>query len=237
MSRTDLNAAIERIKEKVPLSKVVGIDVVLRKKGREFVGHCPFHLEKTASFFVNDDKGTFYCFGCGASGDLIEYLIKKHRITFIQALERLAEMAGVKLPEKTNYKNGFESHQKILQKAVEFFKGALLTNRVAMEYCERRNIDQQMIDLFSIGYAGEKYLMQLLEYLRKTGLAEQDIFSSGLFVEKERGIVERFRDRLMFPVFNRNGWPIAFGGRGLSNGAVPKYLNSPESEKIGRAHV
>jgi DNA primase len=230
MGRTDLNSTIERIKERVQLSKIIEADVVLRKKGREFVGQCPFHSEKTASFFVNDDKGTFYCFGCGASGDSIEYLVRKNKITFMQAVERLSEISGIKLPEKTSYKNNFEIHQKILQKATEFFKCTLLSNKRALEYCEQRCIDRQIIETFSIGYAEGYGSRRLLEFLRKSGFIEPDILSSGLFVEKDSGLIERFRDRLMFPVFNRNGWPIAFGGRGISQDSVPKYLNSPESE-------
>jgi DNA primase len=237
MSRTDLNAVIGCIKEKVPLSKIVGTDVVLRKHGREFVGQCPFHLEKTASFFVNDDKGTFYCFGCGASGDLIEYIVKKDKITFIQAIEKLAAIAGVKLPEKASYGNNFENHQKILQKAVEFFKEALFANKKAMEYCEQRGIDRKMIEMFSLGYAEDNRPTRFLDHLRKTGFSDQDISSSGLFVCGNHGLSERFRDRIMFPVFNKNGWPIAFGARSLSNGVVPKYLNSPESELFRKKEV
>jgi DNA primase len=230
MSKTDLNAVIGCIKEKVPLSKIVGSDVVLRKQGREFVGQCPFHLEKTASFFVNDDKGTFYCFGCGASGDSIEYIVKRDKVTFMQAVEKLASIAGVRLPEKASYGNNFESHQKILQKAVEFFKASLCASKRAMEYCEQRGIDHRMIDAFSIGYAEDRGSTSLLDCLRKIGFTDQDVSSSGLFVCSNRGFTERFRDRLMFPVFNKSGWPIAFGARGLSSGTVPKYINSPESE-------
>ena len=101
MSDFGLNSVLNLMKERVSLSRIVRQDVVLQKKGREFVGHCPFHNEKTGSFFVNDDKGTFYCFGCGASGDIVEYLMRKRGIQFMQAVEILSEMSGIKIPEKS----------------------------------------------------------------------------------------------------------------------------------------
>jgi DNA primase len=228
MSRTDLNIVIESIKSKLQLSKVVGMDVALKRKGREFVGQCPFHLEKTGSFFVNDEKGTFYCFGCGASGDLIEYVKKKERIQFHQAIEKLAAMAGVKLPEKVEYHQGFDQQKKLLQKAMEFFKNNLMKNKVALKYCEDRTIDPELIDKFSIGYADDDG-NSLLSYIRQGGFSDEDIADSGLFIWKGKSCIPRFKNRLMFPVFNRDGWPIAFGGRGISGVSRPKYLNSPET--------
>lgn len=232
MSRTDLNIAITAVKSKLPLSRVVGIDVALQKKGREFVGQCPFHLEKTGSFFVNDEKGTFYCFGCGASGDIIDYVVRKDGIQFHQALEKLAEMAGVKLPEKTEHRPGLENQRKILQKAAEYFKGNLLNDERALNYCENRGINRDIIERFSIGYSGFKQHLSA-DYLKQFGFSDSDIAASGLFIQKnDVGAVfqPRFIDRIMFPVFDRNGWPIAFGGRSISGNINPKYLNSPETD-------
>ncbi|MDR2598525.1 MAG: DNA primase [Holosporales bacterium] len=231
MSRTDLNIAITAVKSKLPLSRVVGIDVVLQKKGREFVGQCPFHLEKTGSFFVNDEKGTFYCFGCGASGDIIDYVVRKDGIQFHQALEKLAEMAGIKLPEKIEHRPGLENQKKLLQKAAEYFKSNLLDDKRALNYCENRGINRELIDRFSIGYSGIKQFSA--DYFKQFGFSDTDIAASGLFIQKKdggTGFYPRFVDRIIFPVIDKNGWPIAFGGRSISGNVNPKYLNSPETD-------
>ncbi|MDR0640682.1 MAG: DNA primase [Holosporales bacterium] len=230
MGKTDLNLVIQWIKNKIPLSKIVEIDVVLKRKGREFVGQCPFHLEKTGSFYVNDEKGTFYCFGCGASGDIIEYVKKKDRIEFVQAVEKLAGLAGIKLPEKGEYHHKFEHQKKLLHKALEIFKGNLMQNKMALEYCENRNIDSALIEKFGIGYSNDDY-DSLLAALRPTGFSDADLLASGLFLSKDKKLIPRFRNRLMFPVFNRDGWPIAFGGRAILKEAhSSKYINSPETD-------
>ncbi|MDR3031459.1 MAG: DNA primase [Holosporales bacterium] len=233
---TEFSIVLNRIKEKIPLSKIVGQDVYLQKKGREFVGNCPFHHEKTGSFFVNDEKGTFYCFGCGISGDLIGYVIKKWGITFQQAIEKLAEQAGVKLPEKKVVSHEAEVNQKVLQKAVEFFKNTLNNDKIAKEYCKSRGITADVIEKFSIGYAPFNNDV-LLKYLREFGFQDKNLISSGLFIKKDLGLSPRFRNRLMFPVFDRKGWPIAFGGRGIHKDSIPKYLNSPESEIFQKREI
>ncbi|GHT88997.1 DNA primase [Alphaproteobacteria bacterium] len=225
---TEFNIALRRIKEKVLLSAVVVRDVQLRKKGKEFIGNCPFHNEKTGSFFVNDEKGSFYCFGCGATGDLFSYVMKKDCLSFNQAVEKLAEMAGIKLPEKHRISHETERNQLILQKAIEFFQNNLRTNKVAKEYCVKRNITNEVIDKFSIGYAPNNN--ELLTYIRNCGFSNNELTASGLFVKNDFGTYQRFKNRIMFPVFDRNNQPIAFGGRAMQKDATPKYLNSSESE-------
>jgi len=235
MATSEFNIAIARIKEKIPLSQIISRDVTLQKKGNEFVGNCPFHTEKTGSFFVNDNKGTYYCFGCGVSGDVFEYLIKKHGLQFIQAAERLAEIAGVKLPEKKSQNYISEEKIKVLQKALEFFKEALKESTYALQYCKEREINDELIEKFSIGYAPLDSEV-LLNFLKKT-FNIKDIIASDLFSQKENRLVPKFRDRLIFPVFNKKGWPIAFGGRGIKKDAIPKYLNSSESELFQKREV
>lgn len=235
MATSEFNIAIARIKEKIPLSQIVSRDVTLQKKGNEFVGNCPFHTEKTGSFFVNDNKGTYYCFGCGVSGDVFEYLIKKHGLQFIQAAERLAEIAGVKLPEKKSQNYISEERIKVLQKALQFFKEALKESTYALQYCNEREINDELIEKFSIGYAPLDSEV-LLNFLKKT-FNINDIIASDLFSQKENRLIPKFRDRLIFPVFNKKGWPIAFGGRGIKKDAIPKYLNSSESELFQKREV
>ena len=229
MSGFGLNSVLNLMKERVSLSRIVRQDVVLQKKGREFVGHCPFHNEKTGSFFVNDDKGTFYCFGCGASGDIVEYLMRKRGIQFMQAVEILSEMSGIKMPEKAEYHaDTFQNQQNILQKVMEFFKDNLKLSGDATTYCQRRGINRELIDKFNIGYA-PKDMYALLNSLKEAKFSYEEILNSGVFVEKDGKLIVRFRDRLMFPVFNKKGLPIAFGGRSIHKDVTPKYINSPET--------
>lgn len=235
MTTSEFNFAIARIKEKILLSQIVSRDVVLKKKGSEFVGNCPFHTEKTGSFFVSDAKGSYYCFGCGASGDVFEYLMKKEGLQFIQAAEKLAELAGVKLPEKNTQNYISTEKVKVLQKALEFFKDELKKQPIALQYCNEREIDEESIERFSIGYAPFNGDL-LLNYLKKH-FSIWDIIASDLFSKKENHLIAKFRDRIIFPVFNRKGWAIAFGGRGINKNATPKYLNSSESELFQKREV
>lgn len=229
MADSRINTVLNLMKERVSLSQIVRQDVTLQKKGREFVGRCPFHNEKTGSFFVNDDKGTFYCFGCGASGDVIEYLMRIKGIQFTQAVELLSEISGIKLPERAQCGNDSIQRQKsILQKIMEFFKSNLWLSSEAINYCKRRGLEKEIIDKFSIGYAPkESYL--LLNCLKDAKFSPDDILNSGVFVEKEGKLICRFRNRIMFPVVSKKGEPIAFGGRGIQKDAQPKYINSPET--------
>ncbi|MDR3224460.1 MAG: DNA primase [Holosporales bacterium] len=227
MDSSEFSTAVERIRNKLLLSHVVGQDVQLKKKGREFVGCCPFHNEKTGSFFVNDDKGTYYCFGCGAFGDIFEYVMKKRGLQFMQAVEMLADIAGIKLPEKREHGDGCSTQRKVLQKAAEFFK-ANLDDR-SKRYCASRGIDQQIIEKFSIGFAPQNSDL-LLDYLKESGFGLQDIIKSGLFLSSKNRQVCYFKNRLTFPIFDKKGWPIAFGGRSIQGSQTPKYLNSPETE-------
>ncbi|MDR1609617.1 MAG: DNA primase [Holosporales bacterium] len=227
MSITGINTVLSRIKEKLLLSEIVGKDVTLRKSGREYVGHCPFHNEKTGSFFVNNDKGTFYCFGCGASGDVVAYVMKRRGFQFTQAIELLAEAAGIKLQESVNYNDNHSGQLNIMQKALEFFREHL-RDEVATKYCASRGFDESCISQFSIGYAPRNSEL-LLSHLKSSGFSMYDILQSGLFQQRSGRVSCYFRDRLMFPVFNKQGWPIAFGGRVLQQNDSPKYLNSRES--------
>ena len=231
-----LGSVLNLMKEKTALSSIVRQDVALRKKGNEFVGNCPFHSEKTGSFFVNDDKGTFYCFGCGASGDVIEYLMRKRGIQFMQAVEVLAEISGVKLPDLDERMTDFGNQRQVLQKALEFFRRSLADNAEAKAYCHERGITDELLEKFSIGYAA-KFGDALLSFLKKSHFTVDDIVNSGIFIQADGRLICRFRDRIMFPVFDKKGWAIAFGGRALHRDVNPKYLNSPESEIFQKREV
>lgn len=220
MKEIDFKTTIEKIKNAIALSSIVGKDVYLQQKGREFVGSCPFHAEKTGSFYVNNQKGTFYCFGCQASGDVIEYLIMKDGITFMQAISKLSAITGIKLPEKKSAQHYDTIELQILQKASDFFCKKLKSNQEAMLYCQNRGLSKEVLDSFKIGYAPIN-TKELYEFLESAGFSQQEITKTS---------IHKFRDRILFPILDSKGWPIAFGGRAMDNNTIPKYLNSPESE-------
>lgn len=225
MSNTDLNTILSSIKSKIFLSEIIGKDVQLTKKGREFTGNCPFHLEKTGSFFVNDEKGKYYCFGCGAHGDIVSYVMESKGHNFRQALEFLALEAGVKLPEKETFQKKDNTVQKIMEKCVDFFQKQLKSTPKVGEYCQKRGLDQQTLENFKIGYC-PRNISEFFQNLISSGFKFLDIMKTSVFRDKIRS---NFSDRLIFPVFDVNNNVIAFGGRSMLKEAQPKYINSAES--------
>ncbi len=229
MGHSDFTLVLDKIREKVVLSEIVMKDIPLHKKGREYVGQCPFHHEKTASFFVNDDKGTYYCFGCGASGNIFDYMINKHGMHFMQAVENLANIAGIKLPEQTKQPLDIRHQRNLMLKTSKFFESKLSENKEAKKYCLGRGLNEEIIKKFILGYS-TKSTVELLHFLKDCGFSNSQIAQSGLFFQKNNGeLTPRFIDRLMFPVIDRNGWTIGFGGRSMNSELQPKYLNSPET--------
>ena len=232
MSATDFNVILEQISSKISLSEIIGREVVLKRKGREHIGNCPFHIEKTSSFFVNDEKGKYYCFGCGAHGDMLSYVMQTKGYNFKQALEYLANTAGIKLPENKVYKKEDKKVHSILQECAKYFNDQLKQNSSIMEYCKTRGLDNDVIENFSIGYC-PKNINDLLLTLKNLGYRSSDISKAGII--SDRGA--KFSERLIFPVFNRGGNVIAFGGRTLIKDHQPKYINSSDSEIFHKKDV
>ena len=237
MSVTELNLLLSRIKSEISLSDVIGKDLRLTKKGKEYVGNCPFHSEKTASFFVNNEKCTYYCFGCGARGDIVEYIMKTKGITFPQAVEYLANLAGISIPKNSKYEKTDNTTQKILEACLEFFVKNLEKNSAAKKYCEQRGIDESIAKVFQIGYCDNNFL-KLAVYLKDLGFNKADILKSGIFsVSSDGQTFLKFGDRIIFPVFDKKGWPVGFGGRTLLKDKHPKYLNSSESDIFKKREI
>ncbi|XGA08682.1 MAG: DNA primase [Wolbachia endosymbiont of Xenopsylla cheopis] len=211
----------ELIKSRLLPSNIIGKKVKLTKKGTNFVGLCPFHHEKTPSFTVNDGKGFYYCFGCGASGDVFEFVCKTEGLNFKEAVESLAQMTGVQLPEKRYNQDSSKNNDmtKVFDLAADWFIHKLHSNELALDYLRQRKISLDMIKKFKIGYAPNNGLK---EYLSAQGIKDEVI---GLI--NKNG--DYFRSRIMFPIWNMTGKIIAFGGRILDDKMQPKYLNSPES--------
>ena len=222
---------IEQVRSGISIVNLVGGYVRLQKKGKDYGALCPFHSEKTPSFMVSEAKQIFKCFGCGAGGDVFQFIMLMENLTFPESIHQLAESQGIPLPHSTK-KSEAESVRrqrllKILELATHFFSLRLEGNKDALAYLKDRQITQETIDQFSIGYAPAG--QNLLQELTGQGFDVKEVLACGLIKEgKSGGYYDNFRDRIIFPIHNLSGKTIAFGGRILGDG-IPKYLNSPET--------
>ncbi len=230
-------AFLDEIRARVPVSQVAGTRVKLRKEGREWRGLSPFNAEKTPSFFVNDQKGFYHDFSSGKNGDIFTFLIETEGLTFPEAVERLAALAGVPMP--TRSRESEERDQKraslheVLALAAQIFESTLHdpVGAKARGYLADRRIDPATQRQFGLGYAAPDRFA-LRDALAGRGVEAGQMIETGLLTHGEGIAVpyDRFRDRVMFPIHDRSGRVVAFGGRALEPGAKAKYLNSPETE-------
>jgi DNA primase len=237
---------LDELRSRLPLADVVGRRVKLQKRGRDFLGLCPFHNEKTPSFTVNEEKGFYHCFGCGAHGDAISFVMRAEGSSFPEAVERLANEAGLPVPQPDPEARARAERQSTLLGAMEaaakFFEAELKNarGRTARDYLERRSLDGETIARFRLGYAPDSR-GGLKEALTKQGFSEALLVEGGLLIKPpaENGggaSYDRFRGRVMFPITDRRGRVIAFGGRVMGEGE-PKYLNSPETPLFHKGRV
>ena len=224
---------IEDLRQRVPLSEIIGRRVKLIRKGRRFSGLCPFHSEKTPSFSVVDDDGFYHCFGCGAHGDAISFLREMDGLDFMEAVERLADMAGLAMPKSTHIDPMVTRQRKvaldILEETARFFEARLRdgVGRNAVHFIKQRGLDGATVKKFRIGYAPKSGLRAVLA---GKGFSDDDMILAGVLGKSDRDgrLYEYFRDRVIFPIENRQGKVVAFGARALGD-VQPKYLNSAES--------
>ncbi|MGA8713053.1 MAG: DNA primase [Roseiarcus sp.] len=229
-------AFLDEIRARLPVSEVVARRVKLRKQGREWAGLSPFNAEKTPSFFVNDQKGFFHDFSSGKHGDIFSFVIETEGLTFPDAVERLATMAGVPMPQQS----GAEAEQEkkrsslidVLAMAARLFEGNLQQpiGAKARGYLSDRGLGPAAQQRFSLGFSSpERFALR--DALAAEGVGAEQMIEAGLLVHGEGIAVpyDRFRDRVMFPIHDRAGRVIAFGGRAMEPGAKAKYLNSPET--------
>ncbi len=223
---------IEEIKSRVSIVDVIGQYVSLKKKGAHFVGLCPFHNEKTPSFTVNEEKGVFHCFGCGAGGDVFTFLMKIKGADFNEVLIYLAGISGVSLVN-INKNKDVPGYYEINKMSSDYFRELLLSDsegKKALEYLKTdRKLSMQTIDDYNIGYASKSW-DGLLSFLKARNASLNPAFDIGLIIKKQKtdGYYDRFRGRIMFPINDVRGHIIAFSGRTFYN-EEPKYLNSPDS--------
>lgn len=232
MARFD-NSIVDRIKEETNIVDLVSQYVQLKQAGRNYQGLCPFHSEKTPSFYVSEDKKIFKCFGCGESGDAISFLMKIEGCDFTNAVKILARRLGITLKEETEdskiRQERRESLYKLNREVALFFMENLRKNKTAIDYIKRREIPSKVANQFGLGYANNSY-DSLINFLSKKNLSLELAENLGLIATSKKGNkYDYFRDRLMFPIIDTRGRVIGFGGRSLGNNE-PKYLNSKENE-------
>ncbi len=229
-------SVLEEIKARLPVSVVVGKRVRLAKSGREWKGLSPFNAEKTPSFFVNDQKGSFFDFSSGKNGDIFKFVMETEGLSFPEAVEKLAYEAGVTLPKVTVEAQAQEERRKGLHEVVElaarFFETELAGDRgaAARRYLSGRGLESEARKAFRIGY-GPPDRFALRDHLAGKGVDAALMMETGLLVHGEEIAVpyDRFRDRIMFPIHDGRGRVVAFGGRAMSSEVAAKYLNSPET--------
>ena len=224
---------LEKIKSQNDIVDVISERVRLRKAGRNFTGLCPFHNEKTPSFSVSQEKQIYKCFGCGEAGNVISFVMKDKNLPFIEAVKYLANRANIPLEINNGEKSKSAKKKDLLYRvnveAAKFFFSNLMNNQNAKEYFLNRGIKEETIKKFGLGFANDSW-NSLMFYLRKKGINDVLLEEAGLIsVNKEKGRkYDRFRNRVMFPVFDYQGKVIGFGGSVLDD-SKPKYLNSPET--------
>ena len=229
---------IDRVTEANDIVDVIGANVALTRRGSNYVGLCPFHSEKTPSFSVNRSMQIFKCFGCGKAGSVITFLCDYENLTFPEAVKELADRAGIALPEEDDSDRRSYEERSIREKLLEINKEAATvyfkalrseSGRLAMSYLTHRGLSRETINSFGLGFA--PFDSGLYKILKEKGFSDDILRESGLFSFSEKGVFERFRERVIFPIMDMRGKVIAFGARTMKESdKIPKYLNSPETK-------
>lgn len=219
---------IDDLVQRADIVEVIGSRVPLTKAGREYKARCPFHSEKTPSFWVSPQKGFYHCFGCGAHGTALGFLMEFERLDFPVAVEELARTVGIEVPHTDSERVSNEPLYTALEKAAHIFRQALRDHPAAIDYLKERGLDGETAREFGIGYAPAGW-DTLLANLGTSEAERQHLLAAGLVIARDTGgFYDRFRERIMFPIRDTRGRVIAFGGRIIASGE-PKYLNSPET--------
>lgn len=224
---------IQKVKDLNDIVDIVSEKVKLKRTGRNYSGLCPFHHEKTPSFSVSQDKQIYKCFGCGEAGNVITFVMKTKNFSFVEAVKNLADKVNITIDDNKDkyYAKNKEKYDKLYSMNVEaarYFFRNLDSNSKAKKYFLDRGINQKTMRRFGLGYAKDDW-RQLLSFMKSKGYTELELIEAGLIVQKNKAVYDRFRNRVIFPVFDYKGKVIGFGGRVLDD-SKPKYLNSPETK-------
>lgn len=226
------SSIIDAIKQRCDIESVISSYVTLKRTGNNLKGLCPFHSEKTPSFIVYTDTQSFYCFGCGAGGDIINFIMRAENLDYVSAVEMLAKRAGISIPEETDYSMGNRgvSRQRVLQmnlEAAKFYRSMLyddVMGAAGRVYLQSRGLTGAIVKRFGIGYSPPSGKM-MTKHLLSLGFTEEEIHTAYFAGKNERGYYDYFRGRVMFPIIDVSGNVVAFGGRVLDD-SKPKYLNT-----------
>ena len=237
-------SVIDDVKDKLDIADYVRRRVQLQKSGKNLKGLCPFHTEKTPSFFVFPDSGRWHCFGCGKGGDIFNFAMEIEGVDFHSALEDLAGQAGVVLkplsPAQKQQATEAERLREVIKESVRYYHQLLLSSpqaQHARDYLEKRGMTAQGINTFQLGYSMNSW-DALRTHLYGTGFSIEDLVNAGMLVQRDdKRTYDRFRDRIMIPIYDRKGEAIAFGGRVLQPDAQPKYMNSPQTPLFDKSQV
>ncbi|MCG2758552.1 MAG: DNA primase [Desulfobacteraceae bacterium] len=235
---------ISEIKNSVDIVDIISEMVLLKKVGRNYVGLCPFHTEKTPSFTVSPEKQIFYCFGCGTGGNVFSYLINHDGLSFFETAKMLANRCGIEIPVQTmspEQKRRISERESLLavnKQAMDFFKHSLLSDaegKIALEYLKKRGIREDTINRFNLGFAPAGW-DNLINYFSKKNISQELVEKSGLIIKRKskNGYYDRFRNRIIFPIFDVSKQVLGFGGRVMDD-SLPKYLNSPETSVYNKS--
>ena len=231
---------IERIRNTADIYDVVAQYVDLKKRGRNYFGLCPFHAEKTPSFSVAPDKQIYHCFGCGSGGNVFSFIVEHEKVTFVEAVQQLGEKYGIRVQYEagsgsTEFFSGlYQAHHV----AAELYHNTLYSDRgkAALQYLHDRGLNDDILKMYQIGFAPDSWVT-LSNKVKPLDMKNDVYEKSGLFVKTEHGWRDRFRSRIMFPIYHPSGKVIAFGGRIFNNDDPAKYLNSPETPLYRKSEV
>lgn len=231
-----MNSPVEKIKERLSVVDVLSSYLTVEKAGKNYKARCPFHNEKTPSFFISPERGSYYCFGCGAKGDIFSFVEHFEGTDFKGSLKILAERAGVPLTSYNREKDNKEIYYEIMEDATLFYEKMFIENKEVRSYLISRGINDESISNFRIGYAPLSWTL-VLDHLTKKGYKKEDIETVGLIKKKDNRFYDRFRGRVMFPISDTSGRVIAFSGRILEKGEEAKYLNSPDTPLFNKSNI
>src|SRR3989344_2916540 len=235
-----MSSSVDQIKSKIDIVSLVSSYIKLEKAGTNFKGKCPFHNEKTPSFFVSPDRGSYYCFGCQAKGDIFTFVQEFEGLDFIGSLKVLADRAGVQLEHyNTGEKTEKQHLHSILEQAVFFYEKKLSESSMATDYLHKRGVSDKTIKDFRIGLASAEW-RDLYDYLLERSVTAKDMLAVGLIKQKEEkdSYYDTFRGRIMFPINDSSGRVVGFSGRALvPDDKTPKYLNSPETGLFNKSEI
>jgi len=224
---------IERIRQETDIVELIGAYLPLKKVGRNYRGLCPFHSERSPSFYVSPERQSYHCFGCGAGGTAISFIMQYEKLDFPDAVRFLARRLGIRVEEETKSGRNQLLYE-ACERAARFFEQMLVKSEQAQNYLKKRGLSQETVKRFRLGFApGGNTLRGTMGRL---GLNEEALVAAGLLIKTENGLVDYFRERIMFPIFSLSGKVVGFGGRVLETGE-PKYLNSPDTRIFRKGEI